>query len=138
MLAEAAVIGFIPVRDLEAAKGFFGDKLGLRVVTNDGFALVLEAAAGVMIRCVLTPDAQPQPFTIFGWEVADVPAALEQLARAGVKPLVYPHFDQDKAGMWTAPNGDTVAWFRDPDGNVLSVSHHPAWSMRNAGGRAAQ
>ena len=135
MLAEAAVIGFIPVRDLGKARDFFGGKLGLRVVTDDGYALVLEAAGGVMIRCVLTPDAQAQPFTIFGWEVPDVPAAMAKLAGAGVEPLIYPHFNQTKAGVWTAPNGDTVAWFHDPDGNVLSVSHHPGWQ---AGGRATR
>ena len=135
MLQDAAVIGFIPVRDLDRAKEFFGGRLGLRVVHNDGFALVLEAAAGVTIRCVLTPDVQTQPFTIFGWEVLDVPAALAALGRAGIEPLVYPHFGQDDAGMWTAPNGDTVAWFHDPDGNVLSVSHHPG---SNPGGRAAK
>ena len=135
MLADAPVIGFIPVRNLDHARDFFAGKLGLRVVQNDGFALVLEAAGGVMIRCVLTPDARTQPFTIFGWEVADVHAALLDLSKAGIEPLLYPHFNQDDAGVWTAPNGDTVGWFHDPDGNVLSVSHHPG---SNPGGRAAK
>ena len=125
MLAEAGVIGFVPVTDFEEAEKFFAGKLGLRVIVNDGFALVLAAAGHVMIRCVLTPDAKPQPFTILGWAVEKIEDAVAELVKAGIKPLVYPHFNQDKAGIWTAPDGSKVAWFHDPDGNVLSLSEHP-------------
>ena len=124
MLGAASVIGFVPVTDLAVAERFYGGKLGLRVQGNDGFALVLEAADGVMIRCVLAPDAQPRPFTILGWEVADIATAVAELVKAGIEPNMYPHFDQDEAGVWTAPTGDKVAWFHDPDGNVLSLSQH--------------
>ena len=124
MLGEAAVIGFVPVRDLAVAEAFYGGALGLAVVDNDGFALVLRGGNGVMIRCVLTPDATPQAGTILGWEVAEMHAAVQGLRAAAVEPKRYPYFDQDGFGIWTAPNGDQVAWFEDPFGNVLSLSHH--------------
>jgi predicted enzyme related to lactoylglutathione lyase len=128
MLAQASVVGFIPVKDLQVAEAFYGETLGLTVSHNDGYALVLTAAQGVMIRCALTPNAQPLPSTILGWEVDDVAAAARKLKAAGVSPIFYqdfgPTFVQDEDGMWTAPDGSQVAWFHDPFGNVLSLSHH--------------
>ena len=124
MLAGAGVIGFAPVRDLAAAEAFYCGKLGLKKQEVNEFALVLEGAGGTMIRCVLAPDFTPQPFTILGWEVVGMAAAVAELKGAGVTPLIFPHFNLDKDGVWTAPNGDKVAWFKDPDGNVLSLSEH--------------
>ena len=124
MLADAGLIGFVPVKDLAAAEAFFCGKLGLAKSGNDGFALVLRGAGGTMIRCVLSPDAKPQPFTILGWEVADMAASVGSLKKAGVAPIVYPHFEQDGDAIWTAPDGSKVVWFNDVDGNVLSLSQH--------------
>ncbi len=124
MLEKLAMIGFVPVKNLEAAEQFYCGALGLVRCGQDGFALVLGAAGGGMIRCVLMPDAEPRPFTILGWEVADIRAGVAGLRRAGVTPIVYPHFNQDADGVWTAPGGSRVAWFHDPDGNVLSLSEH--------------
>ena len=124
MLAETPIIGFIPVRDLDAAEAFYAGKLGLTVRGRDGFALVLEAAAGATIRCVVT-RSEPLPFTIFGWEVPEIHAAVRDLVAAGVSPSIFPHFQQDQEGVWTAPDGSRVAWFQDPFGNLLSVSQHP-------------
>jgi catechol 2,3-dioxygenase-like lactoylglutathione lyase family enzyme len=123
-LAECSIIGFVPVSDLAAAEAFYGGTLGLPVVGNDGFALALTAPGGSMIRCALTPDAMHQPFTILGWEVADIHASASELMAAGVKPIVYPYFKQGDDGVWTAPDGSKVLWFHDPDGNVLSLSQH--------------
>jgi catechol 2,3-dioxygenase-like lactoylglutathione lyase family enzyme len=124
MLASNTVIGFIPVADLARAESFFHGKLGLPVLTpNDGFALVLGAAGGATIRCVLTPGGtHPQPFTIFGWEVSDIRASVRLLREAGILLIVYPHLPQDDDAIWTAPGGSRIAWFHDPDGNVLSLS----------------
>ncbi len=124
MLAGAAIAGFVPVRDLAEAEKFFSGKLGLQVLENNGFALVLAAGGGATVRCALTPDLTPQLFTILGWDVADIEAAVTELERVGIKPIVYPHFDQDERGIWTAPDGSRVVWFHDPDGNGLSLAQH--------------
>jgi catechol 2,3-dioxygenase-like lactoylglutathione lyase family enzyme len=126
MLGKASVIGFIPVRDLKAAETFYSGALGLEVVGNDGFALVLNGGSGSMIRCVLTPDAEAQPFTILGWEVPEMRTKVAELKSAGINPKIYPHFSQDGDGIWTAPDGSQVLWFNDPFGNVLSLSRHGA------------
>ncbi len=123
MLADAEVIGFIPVRSIESATQFYCGLLGLPIVRNDGFALVL-SARGIKLRCVAVSDHTPQPFTIFGWEVDDVNVAVRELGLAGIPSLRYQSLAQDEDGVWTAPDGSKVAWFNDPDGNILSVSHH--------------
>ena len=124
MLADASIAGFVPVRDLAAAEKFFSGRLGLLVLENNGFALVLAAAGGATVRCALTPDMKPQPFTILGWDVPDIEAAVAGLAAAGIAPVLYPHFDQDEHGIWNAPGGDRIVWFNDPDGNNLSLAQH--------------
>ena len=123
MLDGAALAGFVPVRDLEAAEKFYSGTLGLRVIENNGFALVL-ASGGATLRCALTPDFAPQPFTIAGWNVPDLASVVAALSRAGVRPNLYPHVKQDEAGIWTAPGGDKIFWFSDPDGNGLSLAEH--------------
>jgi len=125
LLSNASILGFVPVRDLLPAGQFFCGKLGLPVVSRDQFALVVAAANGTRIRCVHVPGAGPQPFTILGWEGDDIHAAASNLAAAGLKPLIYPNFTQDPDGVWPAPGGqDSVVWFNDPDGDILSLSQH--------------
>ncbi len=123
MLNQYDLIGFIPVRNLAEAEQFYSGKLGLTVVGNDGFALVLRAN-GNMIRCVAMPDAKPAQFTILGWEVPDIALAAAELMAASIEPKRYSFFQQDEAGVWTAPDGSKVLWFEDPCGNVLSLSQH--------------
>ena len=125
MLAHASVIGFVPVRDMKAAEDFYSGKLGLTVVDRDNpYALVLESN-GTMVRCALAPDAKPQPFTVLGWQVPDIHAAVKDLIAAGIEPIRYPWLEHDANGIWTATDGGgLVAWFNDPDGNVLSLSQH--------------
>ncbi len=127
MLAEATIIGFVPVGDFAVAEEFYANKLGFPVQERDGFALVLRATGGVTIRCVLIPDAKPAAFTILGWEVAEIHTAVAGLRAAGVEPAIFdfgPGFVQDQDGVWAAPGGAQVVWFRDPFGNVLSLSQH--------------
>lgn len=127
MLAAAPVIGFLPVTDFALAETFFCGTLGLPVLSRDSFALVLSAAGGVTIRCVkVAADFAPQPFTILGWEVPDLSTAAASAIAAGVEPLRFSWFQQDSQGIWTAPGGDQVFWFKDPFGNTLSFSHHGA------------
>ena len=124
MLAQARVIGFIPVTDFDAAEAFYCGVLGLAAESRDGFALVVRGAGGVMIRCVKAGEFTPQPFTILGWEVADISAVADGLVAAGVNPLRFSWFKQDERGIWTAPGGTQVVWFHDPFGNTLSLSTH--------------
>ena len=128
MLAQAAVIGFIPVTDFAVAESFFSGILGLPVASRDPFALVLTAAPGVMIRCVqVAPDFSPQPFTILGWEVPNLAASAAQIIAADIEPLRFSYFQQDAQGIWTAPGGAAqVFWFKDPFGNTLSLTQHDA------------
>ena len=80
---------------------------------------------GNMIRCALTPGAKPQPFTVLGWQVPDIHAAVKALIAAGIQPIRYSFLEQDADGIWTATDGGgLIAWFNDPDGNVLSLSQH--------------
>ena len=125
MLEHASVIGFVPVSDMAAAEDFYAGKLGLTVVDRDSpYALVL-SSNGTMVRCALTPNVTPQPFTILGWQVQDIHASVKDLIAAGIEPIRYTWFDQDADGVWTAPGGaGFVVWFHDPDRNVLSLSQH--------------
>jgi catechol 2,3-dioxygenase-like lactoylglutathione lyase family enzyme len=97
--------------------------LGLRFVKDDGFALVLDAN-GIKVRVAKAPQFARAPFTILGWQVADIEKMVTALQGKGVQFERFGFFEQDALGIWTAPSGDKVAWFKDPDGNVLSVSQH--------------
>ena len=122
MLASSKVIGFVPTKDSAKAREFYEKKLGFRFVSDDRFALVLRAGE-TMIRIAKGSDFTPQPFTVLGWEVRNIEEVVAWLAERGVAFEKYP-WVEDKRGIWAAPGGDKVAWFKDPDGNVLSVSEH--------------
>jgi catechol 2,3-dioxygenase-like lactoylglutathione lyase family enzyme len=121
MLAHGSFIGFIPVRDPASARAFYAGVLGLSVVDETPFALVLDAA-GTMLRVTPVPDFDAQPFTIAGWDVPDIDTAAAALTDRGVMFTRYDGLVQDDLGIWTAPSGDRVAWFKDPDGNTLSLT----------------
>ena len=122
MLANAPILAFVPVSDMTAAEKFYVHTLGLVVAEKNPFALVVASAAGQKLRCVLTPDAKAQPFTVVGWEVPDIHASAKEFKAKHIDAIVYPHFEQDADGIWTAPGGSKVMWFYDPDNNVLSLS----------------
>jgi catechol 2,3-dioxygenase-like lactoylglutathione lyase family enzyme len=121
VLHDASFVGFIPVRDADAARSFYEGVLGLRVVEQTPFALVLDAH-GVGLRVTPVPDLSVQPFTIAGWSVPDIRGTVRILTAAGVAFTRYPGLLQDDLGIWTTPSGDKVAWFTDPDGNTLSLT----------------
>ncbi len=120
-------IAFIPTRNPTAAQAFYEGVLGLRLESEDGFALVFSVGntAALMLRVVHTPDFTPAGYTIFGWQVEDIVASVKELVASGIEPLRYGFFEQDDLGIWSAPGGAKVAWFKDPDGNTLSMSQHP-------------
>ena len=115
-------MAFVPTKDTEKARAFYEGVLGLRFVKDDGFGMVLDAN-GIMVW-VAKAQFTPAPFTILGWQVADIEKMVRALQVKGVQFERFGFFEQDALGIWTAPGGDKVAWFKDPDGNVLSVSQH--------------
>jgi catechol 2,3-dioxygenase-like lactoylglutathione lyase family enzyme len=123
MLGSTNIVAFVPIKDSERARAFYEGVLGLRFVKDDGFALVLEAN-GIMVRAAKMKEFTPAQFTILGWQVSDINQVVRELAARGVHFEIFGFFKQDELGIWTAPTGDKVAWFKDPDGNILSVSQH--------------
>ncbi|MCU1354335.1 MAG: glyoxalase/bleomycin resistance protein/dioxygenase [Acidimicrobiales bacterium] len=125
MLRDAELIAFVAVADLDRARTFYTGVLGLTVVDANPVTLVLDAN-GTMLRLTAVPDLKPRPFTVAGWRVTDIDAAVDDLAAAGVTTLRFDAMDQDERGIWTTPGGDRVAWFHDPDRNTLSVTSFAA------------
>ncbi|MFZ0956237.1 MAG: VOC family protein [Candidatus Sulfotelmatobacter sp.] len=121
MLGSTNIVAFVPTKDSAKARAFYEGVLGLRFVKDDGFAMVLDAN-GIMIRVAKAPQFTPAQFTILGWQVKDIEKVVQELQKKGVHFEIFGFFKQDELGIWTAPTGDKVAWFKDPDGNTLSVS----------------
>jgi catechol 2,3-dioxygenase-like lactoylglutathione lyase family enzyme len=126
MLGGTDIIGFIPTKDLQKARAFYEGVLGLRFVVDDGFAAVFDAN-GIMIRVVKAGNFTPVQYTVLGWQVKQIENVVRTLQQRGLSFERFGFFKQDDLGIWTAPNGDRVAWFKDPDGNTLSVSEHGNW-----------
>jgi catechol 2,3-dioxygenase-like lactoylglutathione lyase family enzyme len=123
MLANSKLIGFVQTTDYEKARAFYEGKLGFEFLSLDQFALVMRAGVH-MIRIVKMSKFAPAQGTILGWEVNDVPSMAAWLRDRGVAFEKYPFVEDKEHGIWTTPNGDKVAWFKDPDGNILSISQH--------------
>ena len=123
MLGSNNIIAFVPISDGAKAREFYEGKLGLRFVNEDGFAVVFESN-GIRLRAVKMKEVKPPHFTVLGWEVKPIEQAVTSLRERGVHFETFGFFKQDALGVWTAPSGDKVAWFKDPDGNILSVSEH--------------
>jgi len=121
MLNEGKLIAFLATRDGARARAFYEATLGLRVLSDDDFALALDAG-GTMLRVQKVPDFTPHPFTAAGWQVTDLDGVVARLSAAGIVFQRYPGLPQDGRGVWQAPGGARVAWFRDPDGNTLSLT----------------
>ncbi|MFN0168921.1 MAG: VOC family protein [Bryobacteraceae bacterium] len=115
------MIGFVGVSNPAQAKSFYRDTLGLTLVSEDQFALVFNAA-GTMLRVSLVAAVVPASYTVLGWQVDDIAETIVGLAAKGVTFERYGFMQQDQLGIWQAPGGTKVAWFKDPDGNLLSVS----------------
>ena len=123
MLRDAAPVAFVPTTDFARARGFYEGALGLALVSEEHFALVFDLN-GTMLRVTKVDELEPRPFTVLGWRVDDVESAVRHLAGSGVAFDRYDGMDQDVLGIWTSPFGARIAWFKDPDGNVLSIAQH--------------
>ena len=121
MVTGSKLIGFIPTLNAERALAFYQDVLGLRFVSDDSFAIVMDSN-GTMIRIVRTQEFTPAPYTILGWQVEDIENTVKDLTAKGLAFQRYPFLQQSEDSIWTAPNGAKIAWFHDLDGNTLSFS----------------
>jgi catechol 2,3-dioxygenase-like lactoylglutathione lyase family enzyme len=121
MLESCPLVAFAATLDLRRARAFYEGVLGLAVLTVDPYACVLDAH-GTKVRVTLVETFTPAPFTILGWEVADIHGTVAKLASRGVTFERFDGVDQDEVGVWTAPGGAQVAWFHDPDANTLSIT----------------
>jgi catechol 2,3-dioxygenase-like lactoylglutathione lyase family enzyme len=124
MLGSSPVVAFVPSRSPKKTQAFYEGVLGLGFVSDDQFASVYDAN-GVMVRVVDVTSVEgfkPAPFTILGWSVDDAGKTVKGLQKKGVKFERYPGMEQDQLGIWTSPSGARIAWFKDPDGNVLSLT----------------
>jgi catechol 2,3-dioxygenase-like lactoylglutathione lyase family enzyme len=121
MLSSSPIIAFVATRDSAKAKGFYQDVLKLKLIADEPFALVFDAN-GTMLRVAKVRELTPAPYTVVGWKVADISAVMTELTARGVTFEKYKGFPQDEAGVSTFPDGTKVAWFKDPDGNTLSVT----------------
>jgi catechol 2,3-dioxygenase-like lactoylglutathione lyase family enzyme len=121
MLGTSDVIAFASTTDLARARAFYQSALGLRVVEENLYACVFDAN-GTMLRVTAVSEVAHPGYTVLGWRVADIKESVAQLESVGVVFARYDGLDQDAGGVWTTPNGDQIAWFTDPDGNVLSLT----------------
>ena len=121
MLDRSPIIAFVATTDGPRSRAFYERTLGLRVQSDDDFAIAFDVNGG-MLRVQKVESLSPHPFTALGWHVADITAEVRQLASKGVTFERYGFLKLDDDGVWTSPSGAKVAWFKDPDGNTLSLT----------------
>jgi catechol 2,3-dioxygenase-like lactoylglutathione lyase family enzyme len=121
MLGNKTIKAFVPTTNAKKAKAFYGGILGLTLLSEDEYALEYNSN-GTLLRVTLVPELKPQSFTILGWNVPDIYAIIKLLNIKGIQCNKYDNLEQDNLGVWNSPGGSKVAWFRDPDDNVLSIT----------------
>jgi catechol 2,3-dioxygenase-like lactoylglutathione lyase family enzyme len=135
VLRDARPVAFLATADAARARSFYEGRLELRLLADEEFALVFELGA-TTLRIAKVAELTPQPFTVFGWVAEDVDASVRALGTRGVIFERFGGLEQDELAIWTAPSGARVAWFKDPDGNLLSLSNQnlsPLWGGRRGG-----
>lgn len=123
MLPTSTLVAFLSTTDLDRAEAFFTGTLGLPATERTPFALWLDAN-GTTVLVTLVEDLTPQPFTVLGWDVDAIEDVIDGLVPRGVRFERFDGMEQDGRGIWTTPSGNRVAWFKDPDGNLLSLTEH--------------
>lgn len=121
MLDQQELVAFIGTQNPDRARQFYAETLGLTLLSEDAFALVFQAG-GTKLRIQKLADLIVQPFTVLGWVVPDIELAVRSLALHELQFERFPGMNQDVNGVWAAPSGARVVWFKDPDGNVLSLT----------------
>jgi catechol 2,3-dioxygenase-like lactoylglutathione lyase family enzyme len=121
ILGSHELVAFVATRDPSRAKKFYRDTLGLPLVSEDEFALVFDATE-TMLRVTRVQEVAAAKYTVLGWRVRDIVQTAKDLQKVHVTLERYPGMQQDEHGIWNAPSGARVAWFKDPDGNTLSIT----------------
>lgn len=124
MLSGAKITAFLATAQPNKAKRFYQETLGLKLITDDQFALAFNSA-GTQLRIQKVEKFKPHPFTSLGWQVPDIRKSVKSLVDRGVSFEKYSFLEQDDLDIWQAPSGAKVAWFKDPDGNLLSITEFP-------------
>ena len=120
-LNESNIMAFLATADEVRARAFYETVVGLRFVADDPFALVFDAN-GIMVRIQKVEAVTPAAYTTLGWKVADIAATIRSLNATGVQCERYGGLKQDTLGVWTSPSGARIAWFKDPEGHILSLT----------------
>jgi predicted enzyme related to lactoylglutathione lyase len=120
-LSRHDLVAFVSASDASRARNFYQGSLRLKLVTESPFALEFDAK-GTMLRVTLVDRVVPAPYTVLGWAVPDIDAAVRDLTGRGVQFIRYAELDQDQLAVWRAPSGARIAWFKDPEGNTLSLT----------------
>ncbi len=118
---KSKIISFVATKKAVKARSFYEKTLGLKLLYEDGFAIVFDVG-GTMLRVQKVEELVPAGYTVLGWEVADIRKEVEGLRKKGVKMEQFDGLGQEASGIWSAPSGAKVAWFKDPDGNILSLT----------------
>ena len=121
LMGSQKLVAFVATRDPGRAKAFYRDTLGLRLVSEDEFALVFDAA-GTMLRVTTVQEVAAAKYTVLGWQVSDIVRTAKNLQKALITLERYAGMRQDELGIWNSPSGARVAWFKDPDGNTLGIT----------------
>ena len=124
MLDGSCLMGFLATTDAARSRAFYEGVLGLRLVSDDRFALVYDAH-GTELRIQKVERFTPQPHTALGWAVGSIDAVVREIVGRGGQFERYPSLAQDEAGIWQAPSGARIAWLKDPDGNLVSFTERP-------------
>lgn len=114
-------MAFLATADAERSKAFYCDKIGLTLVADEPYAVVFHAGPTVL-RVQKVESVTPAGYTALGWHAPDLSEDVRLLSERGVVFERYEFLEQDRLGVWTSPSGARVAWFKDPDGNVLSLT----------------
>ena len=120
-MKDAKIISFVATEEPAEAREFYEKTLGLKFVSDDPFAIVFDVG-GTMLRVQKVEELVPAGYTVLGWEVADIRAEIKKLSKRGVRFERFGGLPQDELGVWTSPAGGKIAWFKDPDGNILSLT----------------
>jgi catechol 2,3-dioxygenase-like lactoylglutathione lyase family enzyme len=121
MLKDRDLMAFVATAHPDRAREFYAQTLGLPLLSDEPYALVFDCH-GVTLRVQKADAVSPAPYTALGWKVPDLAGTIDALIERGVTFVRYPYFQQDERGIWTTPDGSLVAWFPDPDGNLLSLT----------------
>jgi len=124
MLVEEKLKTFIPTVKPQEAKVFYRDTLGLKFLGGDDYGMEFDSG-GTLLRVATVRELKPHEFTVLGWNVKNIETEIRALNNKGVVFEKFDFLQQDELCIWTSPNNSKVAWFKDPDGNILSVSQMP-------------